>query len=129
MKCDICNKPILYKKDLFAGPLNRSANFYIGALLGRNIRTYHEDCYKKLPPYQKMAKNILPMSGIWGKIYVFILPILFVITLLIAFISGIVLSVKAFIIFPALLVVLLFFEVLLIKLQQKIKREYSNKLK
>ena len=130
MKCDICGKEILFKKDLIAGPVRRYRNYIsISELMGRNIKAYHKSCYKPIsfkeqinPSFrEKKRPSIWKMSGGYGN-FMLIAPALFVI-----------LFFSYFRIFPFnvgiyFLVFSLILEIPLIRLRLKIKKEYEDKL-
>ncbi len=66
MKCEICEKEIKYKNELYAGPWNPTKSFYIGALSEEDIKTFHRSCWKTISVVQKMHdKKILPIMGVW----------------------------------------------------------------
>ena len=128
MKCDICGKEIIYKKDLIAGPLNPTPGVYIGALMGKNIKTYHKLCLKTLSFKGKLhLKKILPMSGAYGTAVVITPIVLFFIAFMIILLSKSSNKLWGIVIF--LIVIIIGFEIPLIRLRLKIKKEYEDKLR
>ena len=128
MKCDICGKEILYKKDLVAGPLNRAQSISASAIIGRNIQKFHKTCLKNLPAKEKLySRKILPMTGGYGKAIIILPIILFAIVFTILFISKL-LTGNSAVIAVFLIVLIIGFEIPLIRLRQKIKKEYEDKL-
>ena len=132
MKCEACGKDILYKKDLYAGPRNPKygrSGISISALLGKDIKTYHKDCYKKLPTLQKMgSKTILAMNGWYGNAVIITPIILFAIVFLIFLFTRIISLDNLWIVAVSLIILLIGFEIPLIRLRSKIKSEYEDKL-
>jgi len=129
MKCDICGKEILYKKDLVAGPLNRAQSISIGAIMGRNIQKFHKSCLKNLPAKEKLySRKILPMTGGYGKAIIILPIILFAIVFVIVFLTKLLTSGNLAVVAVFLIVLIIGFEIPLIRLRQKIKTEYEDKL-